>query len=549
MLAWFALPLVILGQSLVTGPPEEVVAGLEFSEGPVWTAEGLLFSDVVANKIYRADKSVFRENTGGANGLALDDEGQLIACQGSARQVARIDSDGTITVIADAYDGKRFNAPNDLVIRSDGTIFFTDPMGLRADDVSELGFSGVYAITPDGDVVLLGDDFKYPNGIALSPDETTLYVSETTGADIRAFDLDGTTLSNDRVFTKVSIPDGITVDADGNVWSTSSGGIVVFSPDGEELERIKTPMPTNCAFGGDDGSSLFVTVRSAVLRIPTKVRGVAWAKARDASYTVVADGFQFTEGPVWLPLNRLAFSDIPADTVYLADGSVLHRPSGQSNGLAVDPQGRLIRCEHGTRQVTRAEHDGTLSVLADTYDGKRFNSPNDAVVRADGTIFFTDPPYGLGDREPEMGFNGVFAIRPDGEVVLLAADFNRPNGIGLSPDATTLYVADTAEGHVRVFDVSDGPTLENGRVLCELPTPDGMALDGDGNLWVTSLRGVVVFAPDGQEVRTLTFPQIPANCAFGGENFRTLYATARTAVYAVDAGVAGLRLFQPKSVQ
>ena len=548
MLAWLALPLVILSQSLVTGEPEEIVSGLQFSEGPVWTAEGLLFSDVLANKIYRADKSVYADDTGGANGLALDDEGAVIACQGTARQIARIEHDGAITVIADSYDGKRFNAPNDLVIRSDGTIFFTDPMGLRADDESELGFSAVFAITPDGDVVLLADDLKYPNGIALSPDESTLYIAQTTGANIRAYDLDGTTLSNGRDFAEVRIPDGIAVDADGNVWSTSSAGIVAFNKDGEEIERIKTPMATNCAFGGDDGSDLFVTIRSAVLRIPTTTRGVLFASAGNAP-EVVADGFQFTEGPVWLPSNRLAFSDIPANTIYLADKSILHKPSGNSNGLAIDTEGRLIRCEHGTRTVTRVEHDGSLTVLADNYNGKRFNSPNDAIVRADGTIFFTDPPYGLGDREPELGYQGVFAIKPNGEVVMLADDFDRPNGIGLSPDAKTLYVADTAKGHVRAFDVADGPTLENGRILCDVPTPDGMALDVDGNLWVTSTRGVVVFAPDGEEVRVLTLPQVPANCGFGGENFRTLYATARTAVYAVDAEVEGLRLFQPNSVR
>ena len=254
---------------LSVGPVEPVGEGYTFSEGPLWTSEGIwIFSDVAANTIYTEDRRVVRAHSGGANGLALDRTGRVVACEGSARRVTRLEDDGSVTVLAHGYSGKRFNAPNDLVVRSDGTIFFTDPKSLRKDTESELGFSGVYAITPDGQVVLLTDEFKYPNGIALSPDEKKLYVSDTTKATIRVFDLDGTTLRNGREFCSVRIPDGMAVDASGRVWTTSSGGVSVYDETGAHLETIRIPvMPTNCAFGGEDGQTLFVTARKKVFKL------------------------------------------------------------------------------------------------------------------------------------------------------------------------------------------------------------------------------------------------------------------------------------------
>jgi gluconolactonase len=247
----------------------------------------------------------------------------------------------------------------------------------------------------------------------------------------------------------------------------------------------------------------------------------------------VVEGFQFTEGPVWLPSGELIFSDIPADTIYRADKSVFRKPSGKSNGLTLDREGRLIACEHWNRRVTRTEKDGIITVLADRYDGKRFNSPNDAVVRSDGTIFFTDPPYGLEDRPAELTYSGVYAIRPGGEVVFLAQDFKKPNGIGLSPDEKTLYVADTEGGHIRAFGVAEDGALSNGRVLGEIPNPDGMAVDRSGNVWCTGSDGVRVFSPEGNLLTTVKLPQGPANCTFGGEDGKTLFVTAQTAVYRV----------------
>lgn len=254
----------------------------------------------------------------------------------------------------------------------------------------------------------------------------------------------------------------------------------------------------------------------------------------------VADGFKFTEGPVWLPGGPLIFSDIPADTIYRADKTVYRRPSGKSNGLTLDTEDRLIACEHGNRRLSRTEKDGTVVGLAETCDGKKLNSPNDVVVRSDGTIFFTDPPYGLEGREQELPFQGVFAIKPSRELVLLVDDFVKPNGLAFSPDEKVLYIADTDGGHIRAFDVAEDGSLSNGRVFCELPGPDGMKVDTQGNVWSTARDGVRVFNPEGEHLQTVEFPQVPANCAFGDEDGQTLYVTARTGVYKVRCTVKGI---------
>jgi len=254
----------------------------------------------------------------------------------------------------------------------------------------------------------------------------------------------------------------------------------------------------------------------------------------------VAEGFQFTEGPVWLTSGELVFSDIPADTIYRTDKSAFRKPSGKSNGLTLDTEGRLIACEHWNRRVTRTEADGTITVLAENYDGKKLNSPNDVVVRSDGIIYFTDPPYGLEGREQEQPCQGVYSIAPDGTLALLVDDFIKPNGIGLSPDEKTLYVADTEGNHIRAFDVAEDGSIGNGRVFCELPYPDGMAIDTKGYVWSTAGDGVRVISPAGELVHTVTVPQGPANCAFGGEDGKTLYITARTGLYKVRVATPGI---------
>jgi len=272
--------------------------------------------------------------------------------------------------------------------------------------------------------------------------------------------------------------------------------------------------------------------------------------AADAKLTKLAGGMNFTEGPVWVEKERyLLFSDIPANEVKRwskADGlSTWLKPSHNANGHTLDRQGQLISCEHSARRVTRMTLDGkrTTQVLADKFKGKRFNAPNDAVVKRDGTIWFTDPGYGMDRKLAELDKNYVFRLDPKtGELTAVADDFDRPNGLCFSPDEKRLYIADSSKRrHVRVFDVTDDNRLTNGRVLATLPkgVPDGMRADTDERLYVTGGEGVYVYAPSGELLGTIFLPEVPANCTFGGPGKHTLYITARKSLYAIKLAATG----------
>ena len=279
----------------------------------------------------------------------------------------------------------------------------------------------------------------------------------------------------------------------------------------------------------------------------------------------LAGTFKFTEGPVWFAgKHELLFSDIPADRIVRwvprKEGSAVETfrtPSGQSNGLTFDKQGRLIACEHANRRVTRTEPDGTITVLADRFEGKRLNSPNDVVVKSDGAIYFTDPPYGVDSKLRELDFQGVYRISPKAigpstssgrTLALLARDFNKPNGLAFSPDEKILYVADTegtAEtngGFIRAYDVAADGTLANGRIFTQVPGPDGMKVDVEGNIYCTAADGVEVFSPSGKKLGVISPAEQPANCAFGDADWKTLYMTCRTGLYRIRVNIAGVRV-------
>jgi gluconolactonase len=265
----------------------------------------------------------------------------------------------------------------------------------------------------------------------------------------------------------------------------------------------------------------------------------------------VASGFEFTEGPVWHPSGFLLFSDIPADTIYKwtpnQKTEVFRRPSGNANGNTLDAEGRLISAEHKLRRVSRTEKDGKIVTLAERYEGKRLNSPNDVVVKSDGSVYFTDPPYGIKKEQEELGFYGVYRLAPNGTLTLLVKDFVRPNGLAFSPDEKKLYVNDSEKGHIRVFDVSGDGTLANGRIFAELKdsskagVPDGMKVDVRGNVYSTGAGGVWVFSPAGNLLGKIEVPETSANLAWGDRDSKTLYITANKSVYRIRLNVAGVR--------
>lgn len=264
----------------------------------------------------------------------------------------------------------------------------------------------------------------------------------------------------------------------------------------------------------------------------------------------IDSGFQFIEGPVWMRDGYLLFSDIPANVILLwksgAKSRVWRSPSGHSNGNTIDYQGRLISCDHD-RIVTRTEKSGKIVTIADRYMGARLNSPNDVVVKSDGSIYFTDPPYGIKPEDEELGFSGVYRLDKLGKLTLLVKDFPRPNGLAFSPDEKRLYIGDSQENYIRVFDVKADGTLENGRLFATLKdpekpgAPDGMKVDTRGNLYSTGPGGIWVFAPSGKLLGRIDTPELPANCAFGDKDFKTLYLTAQKSLYRVRLKIPGIR--------
>jgi len=264
----------------------------------------------------------------------------------------------------------------------------------------------------------------------------------------------------------------------------------------------------------------------------------------DAKVQRLATDLKFTEGPVWV--NRdggyLVFSDIPANQLRRwnpkGEISVFREPSGNANGNTLDREGRLVTAEHGGRRISRTEKNGEVVTVVDSFDGKKLNSPNDVVVKSDGTVWFTDPDYGLAGRAKEQEGNYVYRFDPrDQSITPVVKDFDKPNGLCFSPDESKLYVADSGKPrHIRVFQVDRKGGVNAGEVFAAIDKggPDGIRCDADGRVWSSSGDGAQVFSPDGKLLVRILLPQSAANLTFGGRDGRTLYLTARTSLYSVE---------------
>jgi gluconolactonase len=286
--------------------------------------------------------------------------------------------------------------------------------------------------------------------------------------------------------------------------------------------------------------------------------------AEDAELERLGTGFTFTEGPLWHPDGYLLFSDMPGDVRRRWDEesgvTEVANPSNKGNGMTWDLDGRLLVCEHVTSSLVRMNPDGTGSgreALATHYDGRELNSPNDVIVKSDGSIYFTDPTYGrmpgFGlEREQELDFQGVYRLPAGGgELELVVDDFAQPNGLCFTADESLLYINDTDRAHIRVFEVGSDGSLSGGDVLAdgigtgELESGelvDGMKLDEPGNIWVTGPKGVWVFSPEGEHLGVLEVPENVGNLNWGGPDWNWLFIPASTSMYRVQTKVSGNRL-------
>jgi len=288
----------------------------------------------------------------------------------------------------------------------------------------------------------------------------------------------------------------------------------------------------------------------------------------DARIEKVAGGFTFIEGPLWRPSGALWFSDVVGNVVrqWSPSGGVVEllRPGGYDghhlpaggfvgpNGMTAAPDGGVLLCQHGNRRIVRISRDMTVTTFVDTFQGKKLNAPNDIVFRSDGTLYFTDPPYGLplqdDDPSKELPFNGVFKLQ-NGKLDVIITDLTRPNGIAFSPDEKTLYVSNSDERQ-RIwmrYDVAADGNVSNGRVLFDSSgfkeggVPDGMKIDVQGNIWATGPSAVLVLSPDGKHLGSIVAPEDPANCGWGDDG-RSLYITAETGLYRIRTSVMGQKV-------
>ena len=270
---------------------------------------------------------------------------------------------------------------------------------------------------------------------------------------------------------------------------------------------------------------------------------------------ILYSGAEWSEGPVFIKnRNMVVWSDIPNDRMLSwtpkAGVEIFRSPSGYSNGNFLDLQGQLLTCEHGNRRISRTNKNGEVVTIVDNFNGKKLNSPNDLVVKSDGSIWFTDPPYGiLSDKEghkSDSELEGNFVFRYDpivDKLTLISDDFDKPNGIAFSPDEKLLYIADSGNPkNIRVFNVSeDGESINKGRVFAEISpgVPDGFRVDTDGNVFTSESDGIQVFTPSGVMLGKILVPERTANCAFGGKNRETLFITASTSLYSIAMNAKG----------
>lgn len=272
----------------------------------------------------------------------------------------------------------------------------------------------------------------------------------------------------------------------------------------------------------------------------------------------IVEGMRFTEGPLWHRREQhLTFSDIPASRIYRWSETlgldVLVAQSNKTNGNAYDAQGRLVSCEHLTSRVVRHDGDAVI-VLADTYDSRELNSPNDLIVAPDGSIYFSDPPYGRkhrafgGPRPVPQAVNGLYRIDPAGRIQRVADDFETPNGLCLSEDGHHLFVVDSDRRHIRRFAIRADGTLEGGKVWADVPSegmavPDGLKSDSAGNIYSSGRGGIQVFDAAANHLGCIPVPELVANFTFGGPDLKTLFIAASRSIYATRVGVAGIPAF------
>jgi gluconolactonase len=575
--------------------------------GPIWLprAKAIAFSDSGLNRrlIWSPESGyqVLHTDTNIALGTALDAQGRFVQCEWGSASVVRLETDGGRTVLADHVGNLRLNHPFALVIAAHGTIFFADQRlwyGVQPADAQD--HSAIYALEPDGQIRPVIADLPRPGGLALSPDSQFLYVSDRDSQSVRRYAVKGAELSSGERFADLSSPgwqagpQGMTTDAEGNLYVSAAGGVRILGPSGEQIGSIEVQASriTALAFGGEDLRDLYMTsavgvghvrvqrpgqpvaaaalvstaaatkltLRQEIVRLDPALDAII-APGTDIRNVISADFLndlgggetdlygRSLEGSFWHPgRNCVLFSDIGTDrrmrweedkglaVESAAEGTYL-------NGANLDLNGDIITAEQGPpRRVSRRTPDGRTITVADHYQGKRFNRPNDVIIHSSGDFYLTDPWWNSGAPGEQERPPSVYRIAPDGSRVELVTDtFQLPNGIAFSPDERVLYISDTRERLVRAFDVAPDGTVDtaSGRLFCDLSgpgqgTPDGVSVDRAGNVFVGGAGGLWILSPEGKHLGTVVHGGAQSNnLTFGGRDRRELYIVSWVAITAL----------------
>jgi gluconolactonase len=547
---------------------EKLSSAFAFTEGPASDPKGnVYFTDQPNDKIYiwSTDGKLSTFLTGGerSNGLYFDADGvTLLACADLHNRIVAISPDGKMTPVVEKYNGKKFNSTNDLWRHPNGGIYFTDPYYKRnywADANRGQDGEHTYYLAPDRKTIIrVTEDLTQPNGIIGTPDGKLLYV-----ADIRAgktyvytINADGT-LANKKLFCEMG-SDGMTIDNEGNLYLTGNG-VTVFNSSGEKIEHIaiNEPWTANVCFGGKDQDTLFITASKSLYAVKMRTKGVTWPASAETKSVVatgakvekLADGFNFTEGPIADAAGNVYFADIPNNRIHKwsLDGnpatagkcSIARENTNGANGQDIDDKGNLYVCEGGGRRISRVDPSGKVTVLCDNYKGKKFNAPNDLWRDKKGGIYFTDPGYQKGKSELDGSY--VFYLPADSkEPIIVVADMSGPNGIVGTRDGKLLYVADYSGRKTFVFKVREDGTLYDKKLFVPIGA-DGIELDELGNLYLTDLsgKGVNIVGPEGKKNGYISVPNSTSNICFGGKDGKTLFITARDSFYSIQMNVKG----------
>ncbi|MFN2250370.1 MAG: SMP-30/gluconolactonase/LRE family protein, partial [Anaerolineae bacterium] len=497
----------------------------------------------------------YRDHTNRLNGTAWLSAWGLVGCEWFGRRLVFDDLKGNVSTIVDSYEGKRLNGPNDVWVSPRGAIYFTDPVFGPPPGEIELAGQHIYMYPgPGGDLLRASDALELPNGLVGTPDGKLLYVTESGGVTYRySIRADGSLA--DKTYFAPRSGDGMTLDEQGNVYIADDYDVWVYAPDGTQIEHIRPPEPpSNVEFGGPDNRTLFITAYTSVYGLEMSVEGAyrppepGWVEPvtvvpPGAEVAQLATGYTFTEGPAVDRNGDVYFTDVPQSVIYkYSPGtgiSTYRTNTSRGNGLYFDADWNMAVCEGAGKRVALDNRAGKVSSLADSYDGRPLNAPNDLWIAPNGGIYFTDPLF-VSPGDDNQGVSRVYYIPPGGgDVVAVVDDLALPNGLIGTPDGKTLYVADyAASGKTWRYDIEPDGSLSGKTLFADHPG-DGMTLDERGNVYVVSGSRVWIHEPDGSELQSIAVPETASNVTFGGPEGRTLYITATSSLYQMELLVRG----------